>query len=44
MNYDIKSAFTKFHGKVVRVQKAWMRTRSNYNFRAMLLRKMWDRE
>ena len=44
MNYDIKTSFIKYHDSVCRVQHAWSRVRSDYQLRAVILSRMWDKE
>lgn len=44
MNFDSKTSFTKYYERVVRVQKAWARIRQDYQLRAIIISKMWDKE
>ena len=44
MNYDIKKAFIKYHERVSLLQQAWLKNRSNFEFRATILQRMWDKE
>lgn len=44
MNFDSKTSFIKYYEKVIRVQKAWARVRQDYQLRAIIMSKMWDKE
>ena len=44
MNYEIKHAFIKYHESVTKIQHAWLRLKSNNEFRIILLTRMWDKE
>jgi len=44
MNYDIKKTFIKYYERVSLLQQAWIKNRSNFEFRATVLKRMWDKE
>lgn len=44
MNFDIRQTFIKYHERVVKIQSAWSRMKSNSEFRIEKMGKLWDKE